>query len=57
MTRAQRSPEPPLTGGISASSSPSPSTWSSGAYSRLTAITKGQALGQRPELGEGIAGR
>ena len=32
---------PPLTGGIRASSSPAPSTCSSDAYSRLTAITSG----------------
>ena len=33
---------PPLTGGISASSSPAASGWSAAAYSRLTAITSGR---------------
>src|SRR3954469_3717347 len=50
VTRAHTSvppeaPEPPDTGGISASSSPASSTWSSRAYSRLTAITSGSSGG------------
>src|ERR671910_792631 len=41
-------PPPPLTGGISASSSPGPSTCSAGAYSRFTAITSGRPAARSP---------
>ena len=48
VTAACTLPSPPLTGGISASSSPASSTWWPGAYSRFTAITSGSPSARSP---------
>ena len=48
MTRAHGAASPPLTGGISASSSPAASGASPSAYSRLTAITTGSPPARSP---------
>ena len=53
-TWTRGSPEPPLTGGSRASSSPAASRWAAGACSRLTARHERQVAGQVAHRGQRV---